>query len=657
MWNDRRTVVSLGIGLLLAVGLWLAVPYNNFVLNNSFISDSYLPEIVLVCLVVLVLVINPLLRRFGPDCVLESRHLAFLTGILLFAAVVPSNGLLRFWPHSLTVATERINESPTLAPAIADSTLPAALFPDRIGHGVATPVASQLVDELAPGAAIPWSAWVVPFLTWGVLFVAFWVLLVGMGLMVFPQWVGVERLAFPLLRVYHAILDVPVERPVLPPLFRSIPFWVSCGVVLAIHSSVGLAMFTDGAVPSFPVTWDIRDMFTEGVWRFMPGVLTQGRIYFVFVGLAFFMPNRYSFSIWFTVLLFGFFLMYTAIYRPFFDAGRLYDQACGALLAMAAGIIWLGRKHYWRVLRAAFGREQEDNAALAGRLFLVGGVVMLGWFVWAGVGWWWAMLFVATAVIIMLVVARIVAETGLTYVWIIALTSERLSSLFPARWQSVATAFLQEAHYILANRASAVSAATMAMLALGMDRAAHPPAQRRVALAGIVVLVLGFLVCGAVHLDMGYHWASSLDGLNRPITGRGTEMITLEPVVKIIAGRDAGFPVEKGLTILWGVFLGAVLLVLCGRFPWWPLHPMGLIFVYSSIGFRLFMSLFLGWLVKTLLIRLGGARAYRVAQPVFLGLIFGEIFANALWTLVPVVQLLLGADPSTIRHMAIFQYT
>jgi len=42
---------------------------------------------------------------------------------------------------------------------------------------------------------------------------------------------------------------------------------------------------------------------------------------------------------------------------------------------------------------------------------------------------------------------------------------------------------------------------------------------------------------------------------------------------------------------------------------------------------------------------------------VFLGLIFGEIFANALWTLVPVVQLLLGADPSTIRHMAIFQYT
>ena len=35
----------------------------------------------------------------------------------------------------------------------------------------------------------------------------------------------------------------------------------------------------------------------------------------------------------------------------------------------------------------------------------------------------------------------------------------------------------------------------------------------------------------------------------------------------------------------------------------------------------------------------------------------GEVFANVLWTLIPVLQIVLGARPGEIQHITIFQYT
>lgn len=658
--RDRGGPVCFGVGLLLCIGIWVAVPYNNFALNNSFVSDGYLPEIVLLCIALMVLVINPLLRLSLPRFTLSHRQLALITGMMLFAAVLPSNGLLRFFPHCLALDTQQINMSAELAEAIRDSALPASLFPDAIGPDLPTPVSDQLIDVLDRGETIPWGAWLPPLLSWGVVIAGFWLMMLGLGSMVYPQWRHNERLPFPLLRVYHGMIDPPEAGKWLPPLLCSKLFWVGCGLVVALHSFNGLALFTDGAFPSFPISWNISAVFTEGVWAAAPGFLKQSRIYFLFFGLAYFMPTRYSFSIWFTVLFFGLVVMFTRMYAPWFDTIRLYDQGCGALIAISIGVIWLGRTHYLRVMKLVFrraGSEDEKTDALAGRLFLVGCLVMLGWFIWAGAGWIWSPVFVVVGVMTMLLVARIVAETGLTYVWIIPLTASRLTALVPQRWTSVSTAFLQEAHLILANRASAVSAAVMMMMTLGLWRHSTPGSRRRMTGVGMGVLLLGLLVCGAVHLRMGYTMATSFDGLVSPITGRGARLMGLQPVKDLLAGRENVMAASQVHYILFGIALAGALLFLCARFPGWPLHPIGLIFVHSSIGLRLIISLFLGWVVKALIVRYGGARAYRSAAPLFLGFILGEMLANVVWTLVPVVQILLGADPTMIEHMIIFQYT
>ena len=133
--------------------------------------------------------------------------------------------------------------------------------------------------------------------------------------------------------------------------------------------------------------------------------------------------------------------------------------------------------------------------------------------------------------------------------------------------------------------------------------------------------------------------------------------MSLEPVTDLVVGREN---TTRGTQIKWIIFgatLAGVLLFLCVRFPGWPLHPIGLIFVYSSIGLRLCISMFVGWLLRTVILHYFGARAYRAAMPLFLGLILGEILANAIWTLIPVLQIVLGTPPGEIQHIVIFNYS
>jgi hypothetical protein len=64
------------------------------------------------------------------------------------------------------------------------------------------------------------------------------------------------------------------------------------------------------------------------------------------------------------------------------------------------------------------------------------------------------------------------------------------------------------------------------------------------------------------------------------------------------------------------------------RFAGWPFHPAGYL-VSGSFGlFRLWLPIFVSWLVKALLLRYGGLRAYRRALPLAYGLVLGEFSAG-----------------------------
>jgi hypothetical protein len=91
------------------------------------------------------------------------------------------------------------------------------------------------------------------------------------------------------------------------------------------------------------------------------------------------------------------------------------------------------------------------------------------------------------------------------------------------------------------------------------------------------------------------------------------------------------------LAYLFGLGFTLFLAAMRARFFWWPFHPAGYM-VSGSFGlFRLWLPIFLAWLIKSLLLRYGGLRAYRRALPFFLGLVLGEFVVGFLRTLLDLI--------------------
>jgi hypothetical protein len=61
------------------------------------------------------------------------------------------------------------------------------------------------------------------------------------------------------------------------------------------------------------------------------------------------------------------------------------------------------------------------------------------------------------------------------------------------------------------------------------------------------------------------------------------------------------------------------------HFHWFSLHPVGLAFQYTFGTWLYWFSLFLVWLVKVVLLRYGGVKAYQRGKPFFYGLGIGYV--------------------------------
>ena len=73
-----------------------------------------------------------------------------------------------------------------------------------------------------------------------------------------------------------------------------------------------------------------------------------------------------------------------------------------------------------------------------------------------------------------------------------------------------------------------------------------------------------------------------------------------------------------------GAAVMAVLTFLRLRLHWWPVHPLGFA-VMSTLPVRLTaFSVFVAWVTKWLVLRLGGIHLYRRTKPLFIGLIVGH---------------------------------
>jgi hypothetical protein len=148
----------------------------------------------------------------------------------------------------------------------------------------------------------------------------------------------------------------------------------------------------------------------------------------------------------------------------------------------------------------------------------------------------------------------------------------------------------------------------------------HIQINRRVVTFCIMASAVVALVVSMVFiLYMGYSFGAYNYG--GWIFGAGSQVPYTESLRKIaLTAPDWARMMHLGI----GGAIMAALTFMRYRFPWWPLHPIGMpVGVCSYPMTVIVFSIFVSWLIKWAIMRSGGIGLYQKSQPFFIGLIMG----------------------------------
>ncbi|MCX5757463.1 MAG: hypothetical protein NTU83_02940, partial [Candidatus Hydrogenedentes bacterium] len=95
---------------------------------------------------------------------------------------------------------------------------------------------------------------------------------------------------------------------------------------------------------------------------------------------------------------------------------------------------------------------------------------------------------------------------------------------------------------------------------------------------------------------------------------------------------------QPAYAVVTGLGVAILLAVLRMAFRWWPLHPVGFAISGSWGMEQIWLCVMVAWIIKVLLLKYGGAKAYKPAVPLFVGLIMGDFMVGSFWNLYGIVM-------------------
>jgi hypothetical protein len=169
--------------------------------------------------------------------------------------------------------------------------------------------------------------------------------------------------------------------------------------------------------------------------------------------------------------------------------------------------------------------------------------------------------------------------------------------------------------------------------------------RRAVVQAVVVSLTVSILVSVFYTIYLGYrHGAFNWD--EWAFSGGGSQT----PFDNLVSKLENPFgPDTKRLTMMAiGAVVGATIIAARYRLPGMPLHPLG--FAVASViqVTWCMLSIFIAWLAKLVIIKLGGLQLFLKARPFFIGLILGQMTGAAMVVAVDCV-FFMGQGHSVIR--------
>lgn len=681
--SPRRPVNwrSLLLGLVGVCAISSLAAYNDFVLANTYLIGNFLPIGLLLFFLTFLLAVNAPLWKWAPQQALSAAELAVAVGMVLVSCSIPASGLMRYLPASLVSIWYHAGEMPDYRRVLLEMNLPEWVFPrfqsENPSDWPNDPVVTYFYLRTPGDGAVPWSAWMQPLFTWGILIAAMVTAIVCLSVIIRRQWVENERLPFPLADVYTSLIESPKSGRALNPLLGSRGFWIAFAAVFVIHGMNALNKYFQ-KWPPIPINYDLSSIIFAGPpGTYLDWALPKGTLYFSIIGITFFVQSKVAFSVFFFYLLFNLVRLFYGLAGTEFSAGMQNDQTLGSVIPYTIAILWVGRAHWALVVRQMFRPAAPGEPVgrylpyrWAGWGLLLGLLVMTGWLVVAGASVVGAVVLMAMFMMTVLVITRIVAETGLIFVqvyvplgrpWVLlGSLPEPLAvrTTLPSYFYS---AFFHHCFSHDSRESLSVFATHSLRVADESAYRAESSAPKTLPFAGAMVLalVVAFFVSGYAMLKVEYAHASTIDRaqtapLNDWATRSGLQYNTLDQIRDYRppgAGPREGHHRVGYFTS--GVAITSFLSIMRLKFINWPLHPVGLLVAYSYPIKMMWFSVFLGWILKLLILRLGGVELMRRARNVFIGFIVGEAGAAAFWLVVSLVLNAMGMEFRAINLLPV----
>ena len=662
------------IGLLLAMGIAVFGYFNDWVMQQAFLTTNLIPICVYGVLVIALLVIRPLTRAIGSK-VFSASEWCVVTALMLVACVVPGPGLMWYFSNTLVTPHYQYAQSPGWRKHEVINFVPKVMLADPGEKNVKTPFGADYQDVVTgfragnPEAGIrlgnvPWHAWSRTLTFWLPLIGLSFVAGICLVMVVHTQWSNRERLRYPIAYVTSEIIGgwAPAKEGGL---FRNRIFWLGFAipaVILLIKGyrawntqSIDIALNIPGLDSALGKQW-------PKLWNYgMSWLLLNPTLYFSALGFAFFVSSDISFSLGISgVIHCAVFLSLTVAGINVSGAGLeggLYDfQMFGSYVGLALVIFYTGRKLYGSVLaRSLFiptSERVESQAVWALRMAMLAGVAMFLILVLAvGMDWLLAALFLLLAGMMFLVLTRINVETGLFMIQPGWYAVGILLGVFGLSAVGLHMLVVLSLLCMVITIDPLVCLMPLAANALKIGETGGINLSRLsrwmtvAVLLALVVGVVGTLTVQYTHGATRYGWADT------------TAVQPFELAATKMQSYTGDVPAEHGLQLaltspntklLWALGIGlAVVLILSAlrlRYTWWPIHPVLFLIWGTFPGMVLAPSFFLGWVMKTIVTTFGGGHSYRNSKPFFIGLIAGEFAAAIFWTIVGVAYYL-------VKHM------
>jgi hypothetical protein len=96
----------------------------------------------------------------------------------------------------------------------------------------------------------------------------------------------------------------------------------------------------------------------------------------------------------------------------------------------------------------------------------------------------------------------------------------------------------------------------------------------------------------------------------------------------------------QGRSGVWLSFMGVGTLFMFfitfmrARFFWWPFHPIGYAMGCTWPMIQLWFSIFIGCILKFMILRYGGFKMYAKFRTFFLGMVLGEFTSGGIWLII-----------------------